>query len=219
MPSTSDLSDMPSPSVLKEAMQKNAVLEVIMSDEAWLRCHTFQQQWSKGVSLAKYDNGGGNHLFAFFCEAGCIIKGFDHESPVSPYAREEFEVWPGIYEGVPPELLKLLDDKAVEKEHVTFCIWSIGENSPWQMGEMEFPEDEDDGSSYLLDEAICTSASDYVDYAADYYEKELDLDVVQAIYSGKPVTDELIQQLNPNRKAKAVYAELQPIYGKLHDEI
>ncbi|WP_156123804.1 hypothetical protein [Paenibacillus sp. FSL R7-0273] len=47
--------------------------------------------------MAKIDNGAGDHLIILFSGEGCIIKGFDHESGLSPYAQDEYKVWQGIY--------------------------------------------------------------------------------------------------------------------------
>ena len=44
--------------------------------------HYYQPKWSNDALMAKYDNGGGNHIFVFFRGDDTIIKGFDHESPV-----------------------------------------------------------------------------------------------------------------------------------------
>ena len=99
--------------------------------------------------MAKYDNGGGDHVFVFFTENGqAIIKGFDHESGVSPHARDEYGIWPGVYDGVPPALLHLIEDDSVEYEEVTFCCWSI-DGKTWESGSADIPDDLDDGSGWL----------------------------------------------------------------------
>ncbi|BFH59492.1 hypothetical protein [Paenibacillus azoreducens] len=59
--------------------------------------------------MAKIDNGAGDHLIMLFSVEGSIIKGFDHESQLSPYAQDEHKVWPGIYDNVPSELLSHLE--------------------------------------------------------------------------------------------------------------
>lgn len=56
----------------------------ICQDE-WLRYHSFVQNWDEGVCMAKIDNGAGDHLIILFSADGSIIKGFDHESELSPY--------------------------------------------------------------------------------------------------------------------------------------
>ncbi|WP_123042562.1 hypothetical protein [Cohnella candidum] len=55
------------------------------------------------------------------------MKGFDHESPLSPYAQDEHRVWPGIYDNVPSELLSLLEH---EGEGVPITIEKIQKLNP-----------------------------------------------------------------------------------------
>jgi len=184
------------------------MLDVMLCDQRWLRCHDYQPKWSNDTLMATCDNGGGNHMFVFFRGDDAIIRGFDHESPVSPHAREEFSVWPGIYVGVPGELNSLLDDAAVERDDVTFCIWhTLGH---WHHGTMKFPRDEDDGSSYLLG-TIRLDPSSYCDGAGEYYGRELDPDLVTSIYGGTPVRADLIAKLNPARDVTQAMSELSEI--------
>lgn len=68
------------------------------------------------------------------------MKGFDHESELSPYARPEYDVHPGIYDQTPTLLLALLEDEALEKEDVTFCIWRETTDTKWRMGDVQTSE-------------------------------------------------------------------------------
>ncbi len=159
-----------------------------MCGEDWLRSYDFQPMWSDHVEMAKYDNGSGNDMFIFFLGADAIIKGFDHESPVSPHASDKYAVWPGIYDNVPSELDRLLDDPAVARDDVTFCVWySSGE---WSSGTLEFLNQEDDGSSGLLGKI------------------HMDVGSVQSIYSGSEITSGLIRRLNPDRDSKVALTEI-----------
>ncbi len=205
MPSTKDLSGLPEPSRIRHALRCSAMLDVVLCDQQWLRCYEYQPKWLNDAEMTKYDNGGGNHMFVFFRGDDAIVKGFDHESPVSPHAREEFSVWPGIYVGVPGELNSLLDDTAVERDDVTFCIWHT--SGQWHRGMMKFPRDEDDGSSYLLGTIHLDSGS-YCDWALGYYGRELDPDLVASIYSGTSIRADLVAKLNPDRDITLAMSEL-----------
>lgn len=162
------------PAQLRAAMQCAAGCDATVTSEDWLRAFWYEQNWSDGISMAKYDNGSGDHVIAFFTSDGkAVIKGFDHESDVSPHAREEYAIWPGIYEGIPPELLSLIQDEAVEYEHVTFCCWSVDGRS-WQTGNASIPDDMDDGSTWLLG-MVQMDAEAFIDWAKSYYEESFDL--------------------------------------------
>ncbi len=112
--------------------------------------------------------------------------------------------------GVPGELNSLLDDAAVERDEVTFCIWHT--SGQWHRGTTEFPRDEDDGSSYLLG-TIRLDPSSYCDWARGYYERELDSDSVARIYGGTPIGADLIAKLNPDRDVTRAMSELSEMAG------
>ncbi len=119
--------------------------------------------------MAKYDNGAGDHVIALFSVDGkVVLKGFDHESEVSPYARDEYGIWPGIYEGMPQEFLRLIQDEAIESELVTFCCWSTDGKS-WETGTALLPVGIDDGSDWLLD-MVQMDAEEFIEWAKSYYE-------------------------------------------------
>jgi hypothetical protein len=46
-------------------------------------------------------DGEGDSWFCELSSAGAILKGFAHESVMSPYAQDPRRVWPGVLESVP----------------------------------------------------------------------------------------------------------------------
>ncbi|MBE1444355.1 hypothetical protein [Paenibacillus sp. OAS669] len=205
-----ELEQLPEPASLKKLMAVQAALNTILCETEWLRYHSFVQEWDEGVSMAKIRNGAGDHLIMLFSSDGCILKGFDHESQLSPYAQDEHKVWPGIYDNVPNELLSLLEHEGIEKEDVTFCIWRKNSDPTWQKGKVKLPNGADDGSSFLLG-TIYQTPEDFVQFAEDYFELELPIEVVEQVYEGVPVTVEMIQRLNPDCAAEEVYRELESL--------
>jgi hypothetical protein len=160
------------PSRLQSALQSAARCDAAITSEEWLRAFWYEENWADEVVMAKYDNGGGDHVIAFFTMDGkTVIKGFDHESEVSPHAREEYAIWPGIYDGMPPELLKLVQDETAEYEHVTFCCWSV-DGKTWKTGTALIPADIDDGSDWFLS-MVQMNAEEFIEWAKDYYDEQL----------------------------------------------
>lgn len=202
------LEHLPEPESLKKLMIAQAALNTILCETKWLRYHSFVQEWDEGVCMAKINNGAGDHLIMLFSVEGSIIKGFDHESPLSPYAQDEHKVWPGIYDNVPNELLSLLEHEGIEKEDVTFCMWRKNSDSSWQKGKVKMPKGADDGSAFLIG-AIYRTPEEFVQFAKDYYELALPVEVVEKVYEGIPITMEMIQILNPDCAAEEVYRELE----------
>ncbi|WP_339257168.1 hypothetical protein [Paenibacillus sp. FSL P2-0136] len=201
------LERLPDPTMLQKLMKIQASLNIILCQEEWLRYHSYVQDWNEGVSMAKIDNGSGDHLFILFSPEGSIIKGFDHESGLSPYAQDEHKVWQGIYDDVPMELLSLLDDAAIEKDDVTFCIWRKNSDTNWHKGNVEIPEGKSEGSDFLMG-CIFHTPEDFVEFATDYFDCSLSLEVVAKIYDDLPITEEMIHILNSSCDVKEVLQEL-----------
>ncbi|NTU18755.1 hypothetical protein HPY28_00280 [Brevibacillus sp. HB1.2] len=198
------------PEVLKQRMLVLSALDILMCQEEWLRRYQFDPQWDENTAFASINNGAGDDLYILFTPEGVIVKGFDHESEMSPHAREEYEVWPGIYEQVPPALLHRLDDEALTKEDVTFCLWRESTDHVWKTGDVHNPQGLDDGSDFLLG-MIYDIPEDYVEWAEAYYEVKVSLDVVGYTFSNTAITEEMITELNPEVDLELAMKELQAI--------
>jgi hypothetical protein len=158
---------------LMAGLRAAAAVEALYTAEDFLRRYHYTKEFQPGVDLAEFDNGGGDDLFVLSSSDGVIIKGFDHESGVSPYANDEHSPWPGIFEGVPPSLLRLLDEPAVNKDDLTFLHWRAAGGAAWSRGPVKFSDGEDDGSGWLLP-LLPLTADDYIAGARDYFEGDFD---------------------------------------------
>ncbi len=171
---------------LRDCFAAAAQADALVCPEEYLRCYEFHTDWSDGVQMASFKSGGGDELIMIFIADSAIIKGFDHESPVSPHAQDPYGLYPGIYEGAPPYLLDALRDEALDFEDVTFCYWRTSDKGPWQKGPVDL-RGLDDGSDYLLSR-IVTSFNEYDDYAKDYFEDDYSpalADRVNALFERK----------------------------------
>lgn len=168
-------------SQIQSALKACAALDIELCDEEYLRCFQFNENWAKGIQIAKYENGGGDDLIVIFRDGSILIKGFDHESEVSPYVQDEYAIWPGMYDGVPEYLLEPLEDEAFEKDHVTFCYWRENETGEWQQGTVIYNDNEDDGSDWLLP-AINITPVEYIEWGKDYYEEDFNRISVQRVH-------------------------------------
>ncbi|MFT8349131.1 hypothetical protein [Clostridium saccharoperbutylacetonicum] len=77
--------------VIKNSLISMAALDIIFSEEEWLRVYTWYPNWDGKSSLAVIDNGCGDTMHIVFSNDGCIIKGFDHESELSPMLRKNLK--------------------------------------------------------------------------------------------------------------------------------
>jgi len=203
---------LPDIEVLKDRMKILAALNIVMTseDEAWLRVHSIVLDPEGLLCAYRVDNGSGDTMFVIFSDEGCIIKGFDHESALSPYAQDEEDVWPGIYDDVPQGLLSLLDDPAFEKDDVTFCIWHGCDDAGWRQGDIETVDDDDGGFGFLIGFLFPTAAG-YVEWAQDYYETDFPAETIEAIYTGAEIDEAAVAKINPVRDTQAALREIQTL--------
>ncbi|KWX77450.1 hypothetical protein [Paenibacillus jilunlii] len=211
------LMKLPEPETLRRQMILLAVLDIICCGEEWLRVHRYDPDFRPGVQLGIVENGAGDHLYVLFTADGCVLKGFDHESPLSPHARDEYEVWPGMYEGLPDNLQSVLHSSGdtLEAEEVTFCLWQENGKPVWmcgEWGELDNKEAESGGTDFLLG-YLNETPEDYIEWANDYFSglQPLPLEPVRHLFNGGPVTEGLIAAINPVRDELQAFNEL----GKL----
>lgn len=72
--------------------------------------------------------GSGDEYAIVFSPAGAYIRGFDHESPLTPYHHEDVPApWPGVVDSVPEPFRRYVDEPAFTDEDgtpvVTVCLW------------------------------------------------------------------------------------------------
>jgi hypothetical protein len=183
-----------------------AVLDAILSPDWESRYYSFDGAWGEDTLMASMRSGSGDDIFLAFGPGGVFIKGFAHEAPMAPASRRG-EIWPGIYDGLPASFDEFRNEPAFSTEAVTFCFWWDATAPGWRVGVRELPEGDDpDGSSALL--AIYDGdPKRYVEWASDYYETDVPLDTVRAIYDQKPLTRKLVARLNADADVEDVLRE------------
>jgi hypothetical protein len=210
--STRDLSRLPDVHGLRLLLQAMATLDAILCPEWQYRYYSFNCAWADGQEMGSMRNGSGDDFFAHFSSAGCWLKGFAHESVMSPYAHEPKRVWPGILDGVPVEFAACLREPAFTAEDATFCIWRGNADSSWKTGRITFPPevDDPDGSEFLLS-ALDGRPETYQSYAGEYFEKEADVALVSHVYQHRPLTQEIVASLNPQLSLAELAGDLKEI--------
>ena len=189
-------SRVPSPKRLRAAAAAAALLDEILEPRADVRAHLFDEAWGEGEELATIRNGQGDFAFVWFAPAGTVIRGFDHESAMSPYRVRPPRPWEGMFDGLPAELAYANEEPAFALDEVTFCLWRTRRARKWHVGSGELPRGRDpDGSGALL-RVIDGGPSAYVRYAREYFEREVPEQVIAEAYRGR-VTESAIETLNP----------------------
>ena len=209
--STRDLSQLPDIDRLKALMQSLAMLDAILSLDWANRYYSFDAHWAIGEAMASMRNGSGDELFALFTSTGAIMKGFAHEAPMSPYSKNPPTVWPGVLDGVPTTFADFLNQPAFLLSDTTFCVWRTYDDTAWQQGDIEFPEGKDpDGSADLL-AMLAGDPRTYQAWAEGHYEQPVSLPAVTHIYEHRPLTEELVTELNPGLSIQELAQDIQNI--------
>ena len=198
MISTLDLSRLPSPDALRRAMQSMAMLDAILCPDWQGRYYSFNCQWAAGEQMGSMRNGCGDDLHAHFGPAGCWVKGFAHEAPMSPYREASPKVWPGIYSEVPAEFSGCLKEVAFDIKAVTFCLWHRSTDQKWQVGAISYQNGsrDMDGSEAILS-PFDGNPETYQRWAEDYYECDVNLSAVRKVFEHQRLTSHLVSRLNP----------------------
>src|SRR5690348_15606809 len=100
MISTKDLSLLPDVESLKSLSQSLALLDAILCPDWSYRYYSFDRHWGVDVALGSMRNGQGDHYFCVFSTDGALLKGFEHEAPMSPFRVDPPEIWPEVLDNV-----------------------------------------------------------------------------------------------------------------------
>jgi hypothetical protein len=210
--STRDLKILPDVDRLRALLQSVAMLDAILSPDEWeYRYYSFNSQWSKREQMGSMRNGCGDDFFALFNSSGCFLKGFAHESQMSPYGRQPKVIWPGVLDSVPSAFAAALKEPAFSMEDTTFCVWRLYSDEAWQRGRIEFPRGADPDGSQTLLVILDGKPKTYKAWAEDYYERRVNLAVVKQVYAHEPLTEELVQQLNADVTLKELAGDIKEI--------
>lgn len=173
----------------------DAVLCCDSPDTRYLR---YYPDRTPGIDRVYLQNGAGDYLEGAFGPEGALFKVFDHESELSPYQRDDEDTWPGIWKGVPAELLVYVEDFETDRKEATLVVYRQTKG-PWKQTVPEDPP-EDASEGWWLMTQLDMDCKEFLCWAPDYYECELPKKVVQAIYSQGRITPEQAAALVANKE-------------------
>lgn len=192
---------LPEIAVLREHCRSLAVLEAILSPEWADRYHSFDRHWSENELMASMRNGSGDEYSIVFSPVGAYVRGFDHESPMSPYAEDG--PWPGVLDEVPDIFQSYIEEPAFSDEDgvpvITACIWRETGDDVWKTGTIDFPDrgmEDPDGAGRLFHLLVDRSPEAFQQWTEDYYEVPVDLEAVRHVFSSRPLTEDVVSALN-----------------------
>ena len=144
------LEALPFPDLMKRRLRMFAMLDAIVAPES--RSFEFHPKWGPGkAQMGAFKDGEGNFFFAWFSPKGAVVRGFDHDSVMSPFRHDPPVRWPGIFDGLPKELRYVLEEPAFAQEEITFAFWAKGDEGDWRSGAVKPAKGKDaDGAERLL---------------------------------------------------------------------
>jgi hypothetical protein len=193
---------------LLKLTQSLAMPDEIMSPEWEYRYYSFNSKWDEGEMMASMRNGSGDEYFILFMASGFALKvGNSVQPPCSLCFSGEF-----CCEMVTTETQR------APRQHREIIRPGTFEAKPWQVGIINYPDEDDpDGSEYMLS-ILDGRPSTYKEFAESYYEKPLDLGAIELIYRHEPLTNEIVARLNAEISLEALIADVEQIsYPKLID--
>lgn len=210
-PSTRRLDLLPTEDRLLRACRALAMVEAGLNDNPVTRWHMVASNEAQEC-ICRVSDGSGNEALIWFGPDGAVIRGFDHESEMSPWVHDPVQLWPGLDEGFPPALRPAPTIEVAGIESVTFLIWRSAEDRQWSIGSIELPVGDSadpDGSEYLL-RAISRPVEGHR-FLEEYYEREVSRVAVEQLFQAVPLTHELLEQIGAVRHHDDVFAEARVI--------
>ena len=166
------------------------MLDAVIERDWEARYYSFNAYWSIDEQIASMRNGEGDEWFCVFSKQGALLKGLYHESEMA-------KSWPGVLDSVPDVFKSAFSEPAFSIEYTSFFIWRTYDDDQWHTGRISYPlGDDPDGSAWML--AILDGhPATYQRWAEDYYQRPVDLAIVEHVYAHKPLTNQIVRSLNP----------------------
>ena len=202
--STATPESLPDIQALRRLSKSIAMLDAIICSEWEYRYYSYNSKWGQDEEMASMRNGCGDDWFLLFGPFGVALKGFAHEYPLA----REASFAARIQETVPPVFASFLKEPAFSMNMATFCVWRSHTDASWSVVSPAkgVISPEEDGSAELIN-ILDGNPATYQAWAVDYYEREIPLPEVQAIYGHRALSEQLVASLNSERALSEVTAD------------
>ncbi len=188
-----------------------AALDLILSPDRESRLYSFDSHWSHSEQMASMHNGTGEEWWAVFHKDGwAALKGLDHGSPAWSQNREKLAL--ALQRSLPAEFSEVAMEPVFRWNETSFAYFHVIGARRWiRANDFTIYKREEAGDTGLLAHLV-GEPLDYANFAAEYYQTEVDESLVAQIFALQPITAETISALNPT-------TTLQDISGELYHEI
>jgi hypothetical protein len=196
------LQRLPYPDLMRRRLRTFAMHDAIVAPRS--RSFEFHPRWARGQQMGAFKDGEGNAFFAWFTAQGAVVRGFDHDSAMSPFRHDPPARWPGLFDGLPAALAHAQVEPAFVPDEITFACWATGGEGEWRTGPVVPPRGKDaDGSARLL---ACFNAN-FERWRKAYYATRSSPGFDVLWWGKDPLTPEVVFGLNADADLKEVRAE------------
>lgn len=168
--------------------QALAVLDAIVSPDWTYRYYSFDSHWPNSLGMGSMRDGSGNYWYEVSKNNDCALVLCDIEIAKS----ENYNVL-SCLDNINDSFRLLLSDPAFQISEATQLLFSSN-SEEWLACEEKYTE----RYEFLLRHIIHWHAEDYVHWAAEYYESDLNIEWVEKIYRFESLTREIASAINPN---------------------
>lgn len=193
---------------IQRRVQALAMIEAILCPEWADRYYSYNCKWGPDLEMSSMRNGSGDDWFLLFGPFGAGIKGLAHESPMAG----DSELLHAARTSIPENFQPFIGEPAFSWDWMSFCYWLRKSDNSWNRVVHPDPDKTtvDDGSDGLL-ALLHQPAKAYVEFAEWYYEASIPEKSVEALYRITPLTNSLVQSINPELSLSRVASDAKEI--------
>lgn len=194
-----DINDLPSIEEVKQIAQGLALIDAIIMPQWESRYFSFNCNWDgQGEEMmASMKNGEGAEYFIHFTCEGVVGKVL-YENPLSN-PREHLDV-------VPEKFRAFKNEPAFSNNNASLFFWREANHNSWQASPDKLKQ-------YPLLGFLQGGAAAYKKFAENYYERKINIKVVEKIFETLTVTTEQLAVLNSEIGLDDLEEDLQEILG------
>ncbi len=199
------INQLPQVDEIKRLSQSLAVLDAILMPEWEYRYFSFNSKWSTNEMMASMRDGEGNEYFLLFNKYGMIGKIYTTILKNTPIDIER------ISHKIPTEFNSFINEPAFKLSDITCCIFKQYTDNNWNV----LP---------IIDEIpllgfIIKKQNYYHRWAEEYYEKNLDHEIITNVFNYLPLNNSFIKKLNNNIIIENIKQDIQEIGYPINDII
>lgn len=195
-----DINTLPSIEEVKKRSQGLALLDAILMPEWEYRYFSFNANWDGhgAEMMASMRDGSGREYFLHFSNQGVVGKVLAIEN-ILPDSSS-------FLSNVPARFSGFINESAFSFENATFFFWREEGKSNWLSSPNNL-------KSFPLLEFLVGGADSYIDWANEYYERDIDADVLNDVFNSLSVTQTQLNVLNPDIAFEDLFDDLHVIMG------